>query len=48
MADKLGVQLRLEITHMAAGQRTERKRKKDGENKMGGGHSRLMCYIVSA
>jgi len=29
VADKLGIQLRLEITHMAAGQRTERK---DGEN----------------
>lgn len=33
VADKLGVQLRLEITHMAAAQRTERKRKEDGENK---------------
>lgn len=31
VADKLGIQLRLEITHMAAGQRTERKRKEDGE-----------------
>lgn len=37
MADKLGVQLRLEITHMAAGQRTDRKRKEDGENNRGGG-----------
>ena len=35
VADKLGVQLRLEITHMAAGQRTERKRKEDGENNGG-------------
>lgn len=26
VADKLGIQLRLETTHMAAGQRTERKR----------------------
>lgn len=35
VADKLGVQLRLEIAHMAAGQRTERKRKEDGENNRG-------------
>lgn len=34
VADKLGVQLRLETTHMAAGQRTERKRNEDGENEM--------------
>lgn len=31
VADKLGVQLRLETTHMAAGQRTQRKRMEDGE-----------------
>ncbi len=37
VADKLGVQLRLEIAHMAAGQRTERKRKEDGENNRGEG-----------
>lgn len=28
VADKLGVELRLEVTHMAAGRRTERKRKR--------------------
>lgn len=32
VADKLGVQLRLETTHMAAGQRTERERKEDSKN----------------
>lgn len=39
VADKLGVQLRLEIAHMAAGRRTERKRKGDGENHRGGGET---------
>lgn len=37
VADKLSIQLRLEIAHMAAGQRTERKRKEDGENNRRGG-----------
>lgn len=32
VADKLGIQLRLETTHMAAGQRTERKKEEEGEN----------------
>lgn len=34
VADKLGVELRLEVTHMAAGRRKERKRTRrgDGEN----------------
>lgn len=35
VADKLGIQLRLETTHMAAGQRAGRKRKEDGENERG-------------
>lgn len=33
VADKLGVELRLEVAHMAAGQRTERERKEDGRSK---------------
>lgn len=32
VADKLGIQLRLEITHMAAGRGTDSRRKKNGEN----------------
>ena len=43
VADKLGIQLRLEITHMAAGQRTERK---DGENNRGGRPSALVLDHV--
>ncbi len=41
VADKLGIQLRLEITHMAAVQRTERKRKEDGNS--GDSFSVILC-----
>lgn len=32
VADKLSIQLRLETTHMAAGQRTEKEKKENGES----------------
>lgn len=45
VADKLSIQLRLEIAHMAAGQRRERKRKEDGENnRRGGGQSASLIH----
>lgn len=36
MADKLGVELRLEVTHMAAGRRKERKRTRRWRESEGG------------
>lgn len=45
VADKLGIQLRLETTHMAAGQRTEREKEGKMVRMRGGRQSALVLYL---